>query len=285
MKIFILFFISCISLAQAKTIVTFQKKGEKKVYSISLHSARRAYQAVSQVSLNTPSRDQFLRDYIRYHVALKEAYNDKSLVSSNSIQQLIVHPELKRSFDEALYKVYSALRLRAKLQSIESEVRNVSDKSLRSYYSSYPYFKFQFIVLNIPALANPQQIKNIESRSRNIYKRVKKDKKPFPRLIKLYSDNSNIGYTNNSYSRSSLYPLIYSTLKSLKPGQISQPIRTPNGFYILKLVEVVPFRKANKEDLKEQIYNTRTAKIFKRHFDQLLNNYIVQINETMIQSL
>ena len=285
MKIFIVFFIICIFSAQAKTIVTFQKKGDKQVHSISLQSARRAYQAVSQVTLNTPSREQFLRDYIRYHIALKEAYNDKSLVSSNSIQKLIVHPELKRGFDEALYKVYSAVRLRANLQSIESEVRSISNKSLKSYYASYPYFKFQFIVLNIPALANPQQIKNIESRSRDIYKKVRKDKRPFPRLIALYSDNSSVGYTNNSYSRSSLYPLIYSTLKSLKVGQISRPIRTPNGFYILKLVEVVPFKKANKEDLKEQIYNTRTAKIFKRHFDQMLNGYTVQINETMIPSL
>ena len=285
MKIFILFFIICVFPTQAKTIATFQKKGEKQVHSISLQSARQAYQAISQVTLNAPSREQFLRDYIRYHVALKEAYNDKSLISSSKIQDLIVHPELKRGFDEVLYKVYSALRLRENLQSVEKEVRNVSDKSLKKYYSSYPYFKFQFIVLNIPALANPQQIKNIESRSRDIYKKVKKDKRPFPRLIALYSDNRDIGYTNNSYSRSSLYPLIYSTLKSLKPGQISQPIRTPNGFYILKLVEVVPFEKANKKDLKEQIYNTRTAKIFKRHFDQLLNNYTVQINKTMVQSL
>ncbi len=285
MKTFILFLISFSFVAVAKNVATFQKKGERQVQSISFKNASLAYKAVSQTTLNAPSKSQFIRDYIRYHVALKEAYNDKSLITTNNIQTLIVNPELKRNFDEILYKVYAASKMRGNLQTIKAEIQKLSNKSLRNSYRKNPYFKFYFIVLKIPSLASKKELRNTEIRANTIYDKIKRNKKSFRQLISLYSDDQNIGYTNNIYSRTTLYPLIYNTLKDLKPNQISKPVRTPNGFYILKLNEIVPFNRASRDNVREQIYNIRVAEVFNRLFNQMLARYNIKIDENMVRSL
>lgn len=273
------------SAAFAKTAATFQKKGQKKVQSISLRSARTAYRAVSQATLNTPSRSQFMRDYVRYHIALNEAYNDRSLITASDIQRFIVNPDLKKSFDDILYKVYASSKMQTSIQAIEKEVRNLSDKALRDYYGKNPYYRFHFVLLNIPSLASQKELTNIRARALSIYQKIKKSKKPFPQLISLYSDNPSIGYSGNVYSRSSLYPLLYSALGKLKINQVSRPIQTPNGYYILRLNEVVPFNRAIRNDIKEQIYNARTEKVFNNTFNQMMKSYKVNIDEQAVRSL
>ena len=284
-KAFFLFTLTFGLWAQAKTVATFQKKGEKKVQNISLRDAQRAYKVVSQATLNTPSKNKFMKDYIRYHVALKEAYSDQSLITTDNIQNLIVNRDLKKGFEELLYQVYAASQLDEKVKAIESSVRQISPKNLQNYYAQNPYVKFSFIVFTLPSLASKKQLETVETRSQNIYQTVRRSKKPFPELIQLYSDNSNIGNTNQMYSRSTLYPLLYDRLKQMRPGQLSQPVKTPNGIYILRLNEFVPFSQANQNDLKEQIYNTQRAEIFNNHFDQLLAQYVIKIDSKSVSSL
>ena len=284
-QVLLLFVLTLSLFSQAQTVATFQKKGQKQVQSISLRDAKKAYEVVSRVVLNVPSKNEFLKDYIRYHVALNEAYNDKSLIKRDDIQNLIVHTDLKKSFEEMLYQVYAASQLDGKVKNIETSVRQISTKALQSYYSKNPYVRFSFIILTIPSLASNKQMAHIEKRSQDVYKQVQSSKKPFQELINLYSDNQSIGNTNQIYSRSSLYPLLYNTLKGMKPGQLSRPIKTPSGIYIVKLNEIVPFSQANQNDLKEQIYNTQRAEVFDNHFDQLQAQYVIKINQEVVSSL
>jgi foldase protein PrsA len=46
----------------------------------------------------------------------------------------------------------------------------------------------------------------------------------------------------------------------LKPGQFSQPVRTPDGFHVLKLLEILPAMDKRLEDVKGEILESLTAR-------------------------
>ena len=45
----------------------------------------------------------------------------------------------------------------------------------------------------------------------------------------------------------------------LKPGQFSEPIKTPDGFHVLKLVEIIPAVDKRFEDVKDEIRESLTT--------------------------
>ena len=104
-------------------------------------------------------------------------------------------------------------------------------------------------------------------------------------LVPLYSDNTFCGEGEVNYSRTNLYPLIYDAVKSLKKNQITKPIRTPNGFYIVKLNKRVPFKEANVEDIRSQIRTQRRAEAFNQYLDKIQKKYKVKISSNLIPSI
>ena len=112
-----------------------------------------------------------------------------------------------------------------------------------------------------------------------------KDKRSFKKLVPLYSDNSSIGTSEVVYTKNNLYPMIYRALKKLSPTQISKPIRTPNGFYILRLNKVVPFSKVNKDAIRNQIFTERRTKVFDKRLNSIQSKYKIVINQQVVKSL
>ena len=283
-RFFIIFLPVClVFLVQAQTVATIQKGNFKQ--AIALQEVRQAYQFVVSNTLNPPSPGQFVADYVRYQIVLIEAYNDKTLLKSSSVRPMIKNDSLKKSIDQVVYKAFVENKMRTQLLSLNKEVRSLKDADLRKSYSSEPAFNFHFIIINIPSSANSQQIANIKKRAQNIYSKVLKDKRPFKQLVSLYSDNSSIGTSNTNYTKASLYPLIYDALKKLKPNQMSAPVRTPSGFYIIKLNKVIPFSQVNKEEIREQIFTQKRLRVFNQYFNKIKSKYKVTTNKKAVESL
>lgn len=270
--------------AFSQNIATFSR-GSNSEQNISLNEVKQAYQIVLNSTLNAPTRTQFVKDYIRYRVIVEEAYNDKSLVKSKNIRNLITNSQLRQTLDQSVYKAFISKRMQAQLSKIDREVRNASSKELQRFYKSNPYFNIHFIVLDIPASVNNKQILEIRKRATNIHSQVLKSKKPFVDLVPLYSDNTFVGRGGINYSRTNLYPLVYDVIKSLKKDQITKPIRTPNGFYIVKLNRVVPYKEANVEDIKNQIRTDKRTKAFNQYLNEIQKKYKVRISNKLVQSI
>lgn len=270
---------------QAKNIASFKKKGSKTVQNITLQEVQSAYQVVLQNSLNIPSPKKFIDEYIRYRIAVKEAYNDRSIVKSAEIRSMIVDSGLKEGFDQLMYKTLAEKKMQSRLVKIDREARTLSDKQLRAFYRKNPYYNLQYIVISLPESASAVQVRNVKKRSMKIYSTVSKSKKPFNQLISLYSDNPSAGIGAIYHSRSTLYPLLYQALQSLKPGQISQPVQTPNGFYILKLNQVVAFNQADKTDIKQQYFSQKRSEVLNHYFNQVQSMYDISINKQVLRSL
>lgn len=75
--------------------------------------------------------------------------------------------------------------------------------------------------------------------------------------------------------RSSAYPeAIKKAVFDLKPGQISQPLRQPNGYYLIRLEEVktLPY-----EEVRTQIYDEMKRKDFNEWMQGLQKRYEVKV--------
>ena len=282
--IFIIFLLLSPLFVFSQNIATFSSANSS-VTNVSLDEVKKAYQVVLDSTLNAPTRTRFVKDYVRYRVIVEEAYNDKSLVRSSKIRNSVVDSQLKQTLDQSVYKAFISKRLQAQLSKIDRKVRNISNRELQKFYRSNPYFNIHFIVLDIPQSANKSQISEIRKRAMNIHSQILKSKKSFVELVPLYSDNTFVGRGDINYSRTNLYPLIYDAVKSLKKNQITKPIRTPNGFYIVKLNRGVPFKEANVEDVKNQMRTEKRTTVFNAYLNKIQKKYKVRISNKLIRSI
>ena len=268
--------------AGAKTIASFKKKGAKATQKISLEEVQTAYQVIIRSTLNAPSPQKFVKDYVRYRVAVEEAYNDSSLVKTPRIRKMLLDAGLKESFEQVLYKAFAEKKMKSKLSQIDKETKRLSTAQLRNFYNKNPYYSFQYVVLSLSPSAGADQIRGVKARAEQIYNKIKKSKKDFSQLTALYSDNPLAGRGLVYHSRSTLYPLLYQALQKMKPGALSRPVQTPNGFYVLKLNQILDFKQANKEDIKSQYFSDKRSQVLNQYFNQLQAKYNISVNQKAV---
>jgi peptidyl-prolyl cis-trans isomerase SurA len=130
---------------------------------------------------------------------------------------------------------------RARERQVESKI-NVSDAEIDSYLQSQANlgqdeeFNISHILVTVPENASPEQIQERRNRAQKILDELGKGG-DFAQLSATYSDapnaldGGNLGWKNAGQVPS----LFLDTLRSLKPGQVSTLIKSPNGFHIIKL--------------------------------------------------
>lgn len=114
---------------------------------------------------------------------------------------------------------------------IESFLENARSQKDAEYDISH-------IFLSIPESATPEQIQSAKARADDVHKQVAAGE-DFARAAVTYSQSSEglkgggLGWK----SAGQLPTLFVSTVERLKPGQVSDVLRGPNGFHILRLNE------------------------------------------------
>jgi peptidyl-prolyl cis-trans isomerase SurA len=100
-------------------------------------------------------------------------------------------------------------------------------------------YNVSHILISVPVTASPEQIEDRETRAREVYGKAKGGEE-FAQLAVAYSESStNIEGGSLGWRRGSQLPSILADLVAkMKPGDISEPIRTPSGFHIFRLNEV-----------------------------------------------
>jgi peptidyl-prolyl cis-trans isomerase SurA len=100
-------------------------------------------------------------------------------------------------------------------------------------------YNVSHILISVPVTASPEQVEDRETRAREVYGKARGGE-DFAQLAVAYSESStNIEGGSLGWRRGSQLPSILADLVAkMKPGDISEPIRTPSGFHIFKLNEV-----------------------------------------------
>jgi peptidyl-prolyl cis-trans isomerase SurA len=93
-------------------------------------------------------------------------------------------------------------------------------------------------LLSLPAAASPQQLAEIEQKAKDIAARAQKGE-DFGQLAIANSnsqtalDGGQLGWRKGSQ----MPEFILNLVTKMKPGEVSEPVRTPSGFHIVKLNE------------------------------------------------
>jgi peptidyl-prolyl cis-trans isomerase SurA len=134
-------------------------------------------------------------------------------------------------------------------------------------------FNLAHILVAIPSGATEQQVQERTTRAQGIYERAKKGD-DFAQLAIQYSDSGTaleggaIGWRKGAQ----LPSFVAETIPVLQPGQVTEPIRTPSGLHIFKVLEI---RGAQEAAMVSQVHA--------RHI--LMKTNEVEDDETVRQKL
>jgi len=156
---------------------------------------------------------------------------------------------------------------------IREQVRqrvNVSNADIQEYYNQHKAdftittekLKLAQILIGVPQNATPQQVAALQAKAERIRKEAAAGV-DFGDLARKYSDDvsRNSGGELGWFTPQDIMDQVYAAVKNLKPGDVSQVIRTSHGFHILKLEEhqvpgVRPLDEV-KGEIRNQLVNER----------------------------
>jgi peptidyl-prolyl cis-trans isomerase SurA len=213
-------------------------------------------------------------------------YDDK--VDDEQVDRYITRLRTERHLSDAEFREqlqasgmsYDELRKRARLDleksmMIEQEVREkiqVPDANVKAYYDSHKSdftitkerLRLSQIMIALPANPTPAQVAAAQKKALMIRARVVKGD-DFGDLARLYSDD--VSKSNGGelgwFAPEDVNDNILAAVKSLKPGEVSAPVRTSHGIHLVKLEEhevpgLVPYNDV-KAQIREQLVDDQSA--------------------------
>ncbi len=98
-------------------------------------------------------------------------------------------------------------------------------------------YNLAHILISVPEDATPDQLQQAEQRARDVYQRAKSGE-DFTKLAIAYSNSETAlqGGALGWRKGTELPTFLSAAILSLKPGEVSEPVRAPNGYNIVKLI-------------------------------------------------
>ena len=271
MKLFfsVFVFISTVAFAQsgAQVVATV---GSKK---ITLDEFNKKYKEVtSQVLVNPPSRKVFLEDLVRYEVGVQEARK----------RNLEKDPIVIDRINQEMYKALLEKELGKKVQE-----NSVSEAEMKLWYSKNPQIRLSDILIEVKPGATEAQRAEAKKRADEILAEVKKSKRPFEELVRLYSDDTttkNLGGDVGWQSKITLIPTYYDTASALKVGEVTANlVETPFGFHILKLTGRRSYEEATKREIRMAVFDEKRKTVFDEFFNKIKKQYTINVNSKLVE--
>ncbi len=261
----ILLLISSNVYAQQEVVAQVGKK------NITVQEFTKKYNEIRSQTINPPTKEQFLEDLIRYEVGVQEAEK----------RGLEKDPIVQDRFKQELYKALLEKELGQRVQKI-----TVSDNEMKSWYANNPELRTSHILIEYKADATPQQVAEARKRATEILNEVKKSKRPFEELVKLYSDDAlskQAGGDIGWQSRVTLVPNYYEAISTMKVGEIKGLIDSQFGFHIVKLTGRRSYNNANKRQIRAAVFDEKRRAIFNNYFEKLKKSYSIKENKSALK--
>jgi peptidyl-prolyl cis-trans isomerase SurA len=113
-------------------------------------------------------------------------------------------------------------------------------------------YNISHILIAVPQAASPEQLEEADRKAKDVYQRAKGGE-DFAKLAVQYSnsqtalDGGSLGWRKGA----ELPTILTDVVARLKPGEVSEPLRAPTGYHIVKLNEM---RSADKQVIVDQVH-------------------------------
>jgi peptidyl-prolyl cis-trans isomerase SurA len=213
-------------------------------------------------------------------------YDDK--VDDEQVDKYIAQLRQDKHMSDAEFRAqlqasgmsYDELRRRARMDleksmMIEEEVRakiNVPDSDITAFYDAHKEdftivkerLKLAQILIALPQNPTPVQVADAQKKAAMIRARAIKGD-DFGDLARVYSDDDSktAGGELGWFAPGDINDQILAAVKPLKPGEVSQPVRTSHGIHVVKLEEhevpgVVPLSEV-KAQIRAQLVDQQSS--------------------------
>jgi parvulin-like peptidyl-prolyl isomerase len=230
------------------------------------------YEDIRKRTPNPPTKAEFLEDLVRFELGVQEA-EKKNLEND---------PIVKERMKSEVYKALLEKELSDDVQKIK-----VTDKEMQTYYKLFPEIRTSHILIEVKPGASAADRSAAEKRAKEIFDEVKKSKRPFEELVKLYSDDviskengGDVGWQ----TRLTLVPSYYNAIKDADTNKmINRLVETQYGFHIVKVTGHRSYIDADKRLLRAATFEMERKKLFDHYFDQLKKKYKISINKESLK--
>ncbi len=264
----ILLLSASLSFAQSKGSEVVAIVGKKK---ITVDDFNKKFNEIKSQTLNPPTKTQFLEDMVRYEVGLQEAAK----------RNLEKDPVVIERVQQETYKALLEKDLGQKVQKIQ-----VSEAEMKAWYKNNPEIRTSHILIEFKPNATPVQISEAKRRANEIFEEVKKSKRPFEELVKLYSDDplsKQAGGDVGWQSRVTLVPAYYDAALSGKINEIKGLVETPFGFHIIKITGRRNYEDANKRQVRAAVFDEKRKQAFNDYFEKLKKGYLIKTTPALLR--
>lgn len=238
---------------------------------ITLQEFNKKLTEVKSQTMNPPTKEQFLEDMIRYEIGVQEAEKRK----------LENDPIVKERVRQEMYKALLEKDIGHQVQSLP-----VTDAEMKEWYKTNPEIRTSHILIELKPDATSEQRAEAKKRALEILDEVKKSKRPFEELVKLYSDDpfsKQSGGDTGWQSRVTIMPNYYEAALSMKVGEIKGLIDTQFGYHIIKLTGRKTYEEADKKAIRIAVFDEKRKKTFNDYFDKLKKKYSIKVNSSLLK--
>ena len=162
---------------------------------------------------------------------------------------------------------------------------NVSQQEVDHYLASLQAqgqvsveYHWAHILITPPAAATSEQIANSSKQAKILQQQLQQGGDFAKSAVSHSRDRNALKGGDMGWATAGQLPSLFnSVIPQLKPGEVSQVLRSPSGFHIVKLLDV---RNNTRQGLTmEQLNNSVRATLERRKFDEQLEQWLLQTRD------
>ena len=166
-------------------------------------------------------------------------------------------------------------------QELGAQIGDISEEDALNYYTEHgekflqdEQIRVHHILFKVTETADPERVKNVENKARVVLEKIKSGEK-FETLAQQYSEDPSAlkGGDIGFFSRGDMIKNFENAAFALKVGEVSDLVRTPLGFHIIRLDErkgtqKIPFKDV-KVEIKLLLKQQQSNRLFENYVEEL----------------
>ncbi|MHB8138622.1 MAG: peptidylprolyl isomerase [Smithellaceae bacterium] len=230
-----------------------------------------------QAKLKDPAqRKQFLESLVQVHITGAEAR------ARRLDKKKTVAVRIDDAVDSILAQEYIQEKIKTLKTPTEKEIAAFYEAN-KSNYLTPVSIRAQHILIETKNDAKPEDVTAAEARAKKVYDELVAGGN-FEKLAEKYSDdkeNKTKGGDLGFFNAQQMVPEFFKPVSGMKKNELSKPFRTPFGFHVVKINDLIPAKQMEfkdvKEDAKLRLENQNREQLIHDELERLKKKYKVKM--------